>query len=136
MRKSLLVVLMVLFALAAVGCGGRNTAFGVVDMQRIESESQVFKDVKEDVMKKAATAQEEVMKEMEGKPQDEAQKIMENKSAEMQMIQSEAQNKLKASFEAATNKVAADKKLGAILVKDAVPQGGIDVTDDVLKNMQ
>jgi outer membrane protein len=51
-------------------------------------------------------------------------------------VQSEAQNKLKTSFNAALNKVAQEKKLGAILTKDAVPQGGTDVTDEVLKNMK
>ena len=54
----------------------------------------------------------------------------------MQLVQSEAQNKLKASFTNALNQVAKDKNLGAILIKDAVPQGGVDVTDDVLKNMK
>lgn len=136
MKKSLLVVFMLLFALTAFGCGGRNAAFGTVDMQRIEAESQLFKDVKADVTEKATKAQDEVMKQMEGKSQEEAQKIMQDKSAEMQMIQAEAQNKLKTSFETAVNKVATEKKLGAVLVKEAVPQGGTDVTDDVLKNMQ
>ena len=54
----------------------------------------------------------------------------------MQLVQSEAQNKLKTSFTNALDQVAKDKKLGAILIKDAVPQGGVDVTDDVLKNMK
>lgn len=105
-------------------------------MQRIEAESQVYKDIKEDIMTKAKTAQDEMMKATEGKSAEESQKIMQQKSAEMQVVQSEAQNKLKASFTNALNQVAKEKKLGAILVKDAVPQGGIDVTDDVLKNMK
>jgi outer membrane protein len=123
MKKYLVVVLMLLFALTALGCGGRNTAFGVVDMQRIEAESSVYKDIKDDIMTKAKSAEE-------------TQKIMQDKSAEMQLVQTEAQNKLKASFNNALNQVAKDKNLGAILIKDAVPQGGVDVTDDVLKNMK
>ena len=136
MKKYLVVVLMLLFALTALGCGGRNTAFGVVDMQRIEAESTVYNDIKDDIMTKAKTAQDEMMKASEGKSPEETQKIMQEKSAEMQLVQSEAQNKLKASFTNALNQVAKDKNLGAILIKDAVPQGGVDVTDDVLKNMK
>ena len=136
MKKFLVVAMMLLFALTALGCGGRNAAFGVVDMQRIEAESQVYKEIKEDIMTKATAAQEEMMKASEGKTPEEAQKIMQDKSAEMHLVQTEAQNKLKASFTNALNKVAEEKKLGAILIKDAVPQGGIDVTDDVLKNMK
>ena len=136
MKKYLLVVLMLLFALTALGCGGRNTACGVVDMQRIEAESTVYKDIRDDIMAKAKTAQDDMMKATEGKSAEETQKIMQEKSAEMQLVQSEAQNKLKASFTNALNQVAKDKNLGAILIKDAVPQGGVDVTDDVLKNMK
>ena len=87
-------------------------------------------------MTKAKTAQDEMMKASEGKSSEETQKIMQEKSAEMQLVQTEAQNKLKASFNNALNQVAKDKNLGAILIKDAVPQGGVDVTDDVLKNMK
>ena len=105
-------------------------------MQRIEAESTVYKDIRDDIMAKAKTAQDDMMKATEGKSAEETQKIMQEKSAEMQLVQSEAQNKLKASFTNALNQVAKDKKLGAILIKDAVPQGGVDVTDDVLKNMK
>ena len=136
MKKGLIVVMMLVFALAVAGCSGRNSDFGVVDMQRIEAESQVYKDIKDELMTKATAAQEEMMKAYEGKTPEQTQAIMQQKSAEMQMVQAEAQNKLKTSFNGALEKVSKEKKLGAILIKDAVPQGGIDVTDDVLKNMK
>lgn len=136
MKKGLIVVMMLVFALAVAGCSGRNSDFGVVDMQRIEAESQVYKDIKDELMTKATAAQEEMMKASEGKTPEQTQAIMQQKSAEMQMVQAEAQNKLKTSFNSALEKVSKEKKLGAILIKDAVPQGGIDVTDDVLKNMK
>ena len=136
MKKGLIVVMMLVFALAVAGCSGRNSDFGVVDMQRIEAESQVYKDIKDELMTKATAAQGEMMKAYEGKTPEQTQAIMQQKSAEMQMVQAEAQNKLKTSFNGALEKVSKEKKLGAILIKDAVPQGGIDVTDDVLKNMK
>ncbi|MDD4084473.1 MAG: OmpH family outer membrane protein [Acholeplasmataceae bacterium] len=136
MKKIIVVVMMLFFALTALGCSGRNAEFGVVDMARIEAESQLYKEIRDDVMTKAQAAQEEMMKASVGKSEEDAQKIMQEKSAEMQVVQSEAQNKLKTSFNAALNKVAQEKKLGAILTKDAVPQGGTDVTDEVLKNMK
>ena len=61
---------------------------------------------------------------------------MQDKSAKMQALQAEAQSKIKGSFEAAAATVAKEKKLSAILVKDAVPQGGTDVTEDIIKNMK
>ena len=56
--------------------------------------------------------------------------------SEMQLVQSEAQNKLKASLDSALNAVAKEKGLGAVLIKDAVPQGGVDVTDSVIEKMK
>ena len=72
----------------------------------------------------------------EGKSQEEQKKIVEDKTAEMQLVQSEAQNKLKASLDSALNAVAKEKGLGAVLIKDAVPQGGVDVTDSVIEKMK
>ena len=54
----------------------------------------------------------------------------------MQALQSAAQNKLNQSFETAAASVAQEKKLSAILIKEAVPQGGTDVTEDIIKKMQ
>ena len=51
-------------------------------------------------------------------------------------MQSEAQNKLKASLDTALNQVAKEKGLGAIMIKDAVPQGGTDVTKEVIEKMK
>ena len=48
----------------------------------------------------------------------------------------QAQNKVKASFEAAVSEVAKAKNLSAVLIKEAVPQGGVDVTEDVIKAMK
>ena len=134
MKKFLVIAMLAVFAVVSFGCG-RNQEFGVVDMKKIEAESTAYKTIKDDVMAKGKALQEEMMKETEGKSQEEAQKIVQEKSAQMQVIQSEAQNKLKASFEAALAAVAKEKKLGAILVKEAVPQGGVDVTDEVVQKM-
>ena len=118
------------------GCSGRNAEFGVVDMKAVESKAEIVKTVKEDVAAKGKSLQEEMTKEMEGKSQEEQKKIVEDKAAEMQLVQSEAQNKLKASLDSALNAVAKEKGLGAVLIKEAVPQGGVDVTDAVIEKMK
>lgn len=105
----------------------------VVDMKAVESKAEIVKTVKEEVATKGKALQEEMTKEMEGKSQEEQKKIVEDKTAEMQLVQSEAQNKLKASLDSALNAVAKEKGLGAVLIKDAVPQGGVDVTDSVIE---
>jgi len=135
MKKLLVIAMLATFAAVSFGCG-RSAEFGVVDMQKIETDSAAYKTIKEDVMTKGKALQDEMTKETAGKSPEEAQKVVQEKSAKMQVLQTEAQNKLKASFEAAAAEVAKEKKLGAILVKEAVPQGGVDVTDDIVKKMK
>ena len=136
MKKQVVAGLMVAVAMISFGCSGRNAEFGVVDMKAVESKAEIVKTVKEVVGTKGKALQEELTKEMEGKSQEEQKKIVEDKTAEMQLVQSEAQNKLKASLDSALNAVAKEKGLGAVLIKDAVPQGGVDVTDSVIEKMK
>lgn len=136
MKKQVVAGLMVAVAMVSFGCSGRNAEFGVVDMKAVESKAEIVKTVKEEVATKGKALQEEMTKEMEGKSQEEQKKIVEDKTAEMQLVQSEAQNKLKASLDSALNAVVKEKGLGAVLIKDAVPQGGVDVTDSVIEKMK
>lgn len=133
--KKLLVVCMMITAILSFGCG-RNAQFGVVDMNKVQEQSQVFKDATADLQKKGKAMEEELNKETQGKSKEEAQKIFQEKDAQMQTVRAEAQNKVRSSFEAAAAQVAKEKNLSAILVKEAVPQGGVDVTEDIVKAMK
>ena len=108
MKKQIIAGLLAATALLSFGCSGRNAEFGVVDMRAVESEAAVVKTVQEEVTTKG----------------------------KMNVVRSEAQNKLKASLDTALNEVAKEKGLGAVLIKDAVPQGGVDVTQDVIAKMK
>lgn len=134
MKKIVTVGVMAL-AVFSFGCG-RNAQFGVVDMNKVQTESQVFKDATKDLQTKGKAMEDSLNKETAGKSQEEAQKIVSEKSAQMQTLQAEAQNKVRASFDAAAKEVAKQKNLSAILVKEAVPQGGVDVTEDIIKTMK
>ena len=50
---------MIACALLAVGCSGRNAAFGVVDIKKVEAEAPAVKAIKEDLQKKAKELQEQ-----------------------------------------------------------------------------
>ena len=131
--KKIFVLCMLVMALFSFGCG-RNAQFGVVDMNKVQQESQVFKDATADLQSKGKAMEDELNQETAGK--EEVQKIVQDKSAKMQALQADAQNKVKSSFDAAAATVAKEKNLSAILVKEAVPQGGVDVTDDIIKAMK
>ena len=134
--KKVLACLMIACSLLAFGCSGRNAAFGVVDMKKVEAEAPVVKTITEDLRKKAKELDEQIQKETQGKSREEAEKIVQDKSAQLQVARSEAQAKLKASLDTALTEVSKEKNLGAVLVKDAVPSGGVDVTEEVIKKMK
>ena len=134
--KKIIAGFMVAAAMLTFGCGSRNAAFGIVDMRQVENEAQVIKTKKEEVTTKMKELKEQMDKEMAGKQGEEASKVAEDYSAKAKLVQSEAQNKLKASLDTALNQVAKEKGLGAIMIKEAVPQGGTDVTKEVIEKMK
>ncbi len=105
-------------------------------MKKVETEAPAVKTIKDDLQKKAKELQEQMQKETEGKSREEAEKIVQDKRAQMQVASSEAQAKLKASLDTALTEVSKEKNLGAVLIKDAVPSGGVDVTEEVIKKMK
>lgn len=134
--KKVIAGLLIASAMLTFGCSGRNADFGTVDMKKVETEAAVIKTTREDANKKLQDLKAEMDAAMAGKSAEEQKKVAEDFTAKAQLVQSEAQNKMKASFDNALNQVAKDKGLGAILIKEAVPQGGTDVTQDVIDKMK
>lgn len=135
--KKIIAGLMIAASMLTFGCGGRNAEFGVVDMQKVEKEAVSIKTTREDTIKKLKEMQGEAETALKAaKSQEEAQKLMTDFEAKANLVKSEAQNKMKSSLDTALNQVAKEKNLGAILAKQAVPQGGKDVTADVIAKMK
>ena len=97
-------------------------------MSKIEAEAPIVKTTQEDVTKKMTDLKTQMDKDMAGKTGDDAKKVAEDYGAKAKLIQSEAQNKLKASLDTALKQVADEKSWALFLDKRAVPQGGTDVT--------
>lgn len=133
--KKIIAGLMIAAAAMSFGCG-RNAQFGVVDMRQVQKEAVSIKTTKEEAMKKLEGLQKEMEKAMEGKSVEEASKIHEDYKAKASLVQSEANNKMKSSLDTALSQVAKEKNLGAIMIKEAVPQGGTDVTKEVIEKMK
>ena len=134
--KKIVAGLLIAGSMFTFGCSGRNAEFGTVDMRKIEAEAVFVKTTQSEVSKRMEELQVEMDKALEGKTTEEQQKVMTEYSAKAQLLQSEAQNKLKSSLDNALHQVAKEKGLGAILYKDAVPQGGTDVTQAVIDKMK
>ena len=72
--KKILAIGMIVTALFAFGCG-RNPQFGVVDMQKVEQESDVFKNATKELQDKGKNMEEEFKQETQGKSEEEQKQI-------------------------------------------------------------
>lgn len=71
--KKILAIGMIVMAIFAFGCG-RNQQFGVVDMQKVQTDSEVFKNATKELQEKGKAMEDELTKETEGKSDEEAKK--------------------------------------------------------------
>ena len=135
--KKIIAGLMIATSMLTFGCSGRNAEFGVVDLQKIEKEAVSIKTTREDTVKNLKEMQGEAETALKGaKSEEEAKQLMSDFEAKANIVKSEAQNKMKSSLDTALTQVAKEKNLGAILAKQAVPQGGTDVTKEVIEKMK
>lgn len=136
MKKIITLVMLAMMVLALAGCG-RSSEFGVVDMQKIQAESEFYKGINTELQKKSTEIQTAMMEASKAnKTQEEMQAIFKEKEGDLKLAQAKAKNQWESGFKSAIQSVATEKQLGAIIYKEAVPQGGIDVTEDVLKKLK
>ncbi len=124
-----------LFAGMIAGCGGNET-MGYVDMQKITKESPKAQTMQQDLEKK----RQEISTRLEGEKaslsDEEFMKKQQDAQREMQLFAEVQQKQFMSYMEAQMASVAKEKDLGIIVIKNAVHQGGVDVTDDVLAKMK
>lgn len=134
-KRLAVVASMMIMAGMLSGCGGEDKV-GVVDMARVQKEApavQTYKqkaeDKQKDIEKELQDAQQSMSAEDFQKKQQQAQQEINIYGASMQrQFLSDVQSKL--------GDIAKDKNVGIVVYKEAVPQGGIDVTDDLIAKMQ
>lgn len=134
-QTKILLVVLVLLSLVLVGCSGRNTAIGTVDMTKVSEQSNLLKVKQTEMQEKIKQAEKELMDASEKSSKEEMEKLQNAKGLELRAYQERMQNEVKQTIETVLSEVAKDKKLGAVLIKDAVPHGGVDVTEDVITKL-
>ena len=132
----LLIALMLLMGLLA-GCGNEKpSAIGIVDMQKVMTENGKIKEMQEQLNKKAQEITTTLEKERATlKPEEFQQKEQLAYATFMQMKQ-EFETQIETQTKKVLEEVAKEKKLGAVIYKNGMAWGGVDVTEDVLKKLQ
>ena len=135
MKKGLLVGMALMGTLLVAGCGS-EPQFGVLDGQRVMAESPKIQAIQQELQTKGEAMQEQLRKDQRSMSAAQFAKKQKETMQEFMVIKKGLETQLEATMETATSEVAAEKKLNLILYKQGVAQGGIDVTDDVIKKLQ
>lgn len=138
MKKFSKIIILAVFAISLLvsGCAGRNNAIGVVDMEKVATTSEKVKTLQTQMQEKIKVAAEELDKDRQALQPEEFNKKKVAKDAELRAVSQKMQDELEQEVQKIMGEIAKEKNLGAVLVKQGVAQGGVDITDEVIKRLK
>ncbi|WP_312420499.1 OmpH family outer membrane protein [Anaerospora hongkongensis] len=139
-KKGKLIVLAVLIIAAATllgGCSGSGqTTVGVLDVNKVMSDSPKVKQFQDQLNSRGKELSDQLEKDKPNISAEEYQKRQEAAYAEFLKTKQDLEGQIDSTIKQALEQVAQEKKMGVVLYKNGVAQGGTDITEDVLKKMQ
>ena len=136
-RIALLLVVVMTAGVLLVGCGAEKpSTIGIVDMQKVMTDNPKIKQMQEQLNVKAKELTENLEKERATLKPEEFQQKEQAAYADFMKLKQEFEGQIELQTKKILEEVAKEKKLGAIIYKNGMAWGGIDVTDDVLKKLQ
>lgn len=133
-------VLLLMVALVAVffisGCSASNQTVGVLDVNKVMTESPKVKQFQDQLNTRGKELSDQLEKDKAGLSAEEFQKRQEAAYGEFLKTKQDLEGQIDTTIKQALDQIAQEKKLGVILYKNGVAQGGTDITDDVIKKLQ
>lgn len=119
------------------GCAGEKpSTIGIVDMQKVMTENGKIKEMQEQLNKKAQEITATLEKDKSSLKPEEYQQKEQLAYAEFMQMKQEFEAKIQQQIQKILEEIAKEKKLGAVIYKNGMAWGGVDITDDVLKKLQ
>ena len=136
-RWSALLLVMLFSVVLLAGCGAEKpSTIGIVDMQKVMTENPKIKQMQEQLNTKAQELTANLEKQRATLKPEEFQQKEQLAYAEFMKLKQEFESQIEMQTKKVLEEVAKEKKLGAVIYKNGMAWGGIDVTDDVLKKLQ
>lgn len=133
-------VLLLMVAFVAVffisGCSASNQTVGVLDVNKVMTESPKVKQFQDQLNARGKELSDQLEKDKAGLSAEEFQKRQEAAYGEFLKTKQDLEGQIDTTIKQALDQIAQEKKLGVILYKNGVAQGGTDITDDVIKKLQ
>ena len=117
------------------GCGGKDNV-GVVDMSRVQKEAPLVQQYKQKTEDKQKSIEKELQDAQQNMSAEDFQKKQQQAQQELNIFGASMQRQFMSDIQSKLGDIAKDKNVGIIVVKEAVPSGGIDVTDDLIAKLQ
>ena len=117
------------------GCGGKDNV-GVVDMSRVQKEAPLVQQYKQKTEDKQKSIEIELQDAKQNMSAEDFQKKQQQAQQELNIFGASMQRQFMSDIQSKLGDIAKDKNVGIIVVKEAVPSGGIDVTDDLIAKLQ
>lgn len=117
------------------GCGGKDNV-GVVDMSRVQKEAPLVQQYKQKTEDKQKSIGKELQDAQQSMSAEDFQKKQQQAQQELNIFGASMQRQFMSDIQSKLGDIAKDKNVGIIVVKEAVPSGGIDVTDDLIAKLQ
>lgn len=117
------------------GCGGADNV-GVVDMQRVQKEAPLVQQYKTKTEEKQKSVEQELQSAKGSVSDEEYQKKQQQAQQELNIFAASMQRQFMSDIQSKLAEVAKTKNVGIVVIKDAVPNGGIDVTDELIAKLQ
>ena len=117
------------------GCGGKDNV-GVVDMSRVQKEAPLVQQYKQKTEDKQKSIEKELQDAQQSMSAEDFQKKQQQAQQELNIFGVSMQRQFMSDIQSKLGDIAKDKNVGIIVVKEAVPSGGIDVTDDLIAKLQ
>ena len=140
-RKHLTSVILLVALVASValigGCAGTgNNAIGILNVEKVMTESAKVKQLQDQLNSRGKELSDQLEKDKPNISAEEYQKRQEAAYGEFLRTKQDLESQIDNAIKQALEQVSKEKNLGIVLYKNGVAQGGIDITDDVLKKMQ
>ncbi|CVK19979.1 hypothetical protein SPSPH_033430 [Sporomusa sphaeroides DSM 2875] len=135
-KMALVLVLIFVGALALAGCSSSQGNIGVLDVNKVMSDSPKIKQFQEQLNTKGKELSDQLEKDKAGLSAEEFQKRQEAAYGDFLKVKQDLENQIDASIKQAVEQVSTEKKLSVVLYKNSVAQGGTDITDAVIGKMQ
>ena len=133
--RYLVAISMVIMAVVVSGCG-QNKNVGVIDVEKVVTESPKIKVMNEELMAKHKEIEEKLNNDKTTLSEADFNNAKQAADTEFTALRKDLSGKMETEIKTNLEKIAKEKNLSVIIKKNVTVQGGVDVTDEMIAKLQ